>query len=530
MQVPHLVQYQGSKRNLAPEIARFFPKQIDRLIEPFCGTAAVSIYAATHGKANRFLLNDINSPLIDMFQLCVESPMELYNEYKAIWERQFQPGVDPLQYFFNMREEFNKSPTEGLMLFMLARVVKGAVRYNSAGQMNQSCDKRRLGTQPERIKENSLKISSLLKGRTEFQRRDYKDVLLTAKPGDLVYMDPPYQGTSQARDDRYYQGIDFDEFVCELQKLNEQGINYIVSYDDCTGEKKHGNYLPDSLNLTRIQINAGTSSQSVLLGKNEITYESLYLSQGLSEIFEYWRCIEMGNIPTDFKEKLDSVTNKRARFVIDTILQKGFCSTEDLKDAGYEHAPRAARDVRELGIPLDTFKVKDRTGKSIAAYRFGDWEEYKKQNQVNKSAGRTLQSTKIKQALIQRHGSICFLYNEEYPEQLLQVDHRIPFEILGEQDEQNIDNFMLLCPSGNRSKSWACEHCENWRIKNPSMCSCCYYAHPENYEHVAGTEEKKIDLIFKGADIDIYNRIKELADQKGINLQDAFKKFFKSFK
>ena len=56
MQVPHLVQYQGSKRSLAPEIVSFFPKQIDRLIEPFCGTAAVSIYAATHGKANRFFV------------------------------------------------------------------------------------------------------------------------------------------------------------------------------------------------------------------------------------------------------------------------------------------------------------------------------------------------------------------------------------------------------------------------------------------------------------------------------------------
>ncbi len=58
----------------------------------------------------------------------------------------------------------------------------------------------------------------------------------------------------------------------------------------------------------------------------------------------------------DFMEKLNSVTNKRARFVIDKILEQGFCSTQDLKDGGYEHAPRAARDVRELGIPLVTFK------------------------------------------------------------------------------------------------------------------------------------------------------------------------------
>lgn len=56
------------------------------------------------------------------------------------------------------------------------------------------------------------------------------------------------------------------------------------------------------------------------------------------------------DLPNDFLEVLDSVTKKRARFVIDTILAKGFCTTEDLKNGGYEHAPRAARDVRELGI------------------------------------------------------------------------------------------------------------------------------------------------------------------------------------
>lgn len=37
------------------------------------------------------------------------------------------------------------------------------------------------------------------------------------------------------------------------------------------------------------------------------------------------------DLPEDFKGILESVTKKRARFVIDTILSKGFCSTEDLK-------------------------------------------------------------------------------------------------------------------------------------------------------------------------------------------------------
>ena len=175
---------------------------------------------------------------------------------------------------------------------------------------------------------------------------------------------------------------------------------------------------------------------------------------------------EKMNISEDFKEVLDAVTNKRARFVIDTILDKGFCSTEDLKNGGYEHAPRAARDVRELGIPLGTFKVKDSRGKTIAAYKFGDWELAKKTNPLSKVLGRTQITEKLKNALIERYGAKCHLYGQEYPVRLLQPDHRVPYEIGGDPiDMLNTDYFMLLSPSANRDKSWACEHCSNWTEK-----------------------------------------------------------------
>ena len=208
------------------------------------------------------------------------------------------------------------------------------------------------------------------------------------------------------------------------------------------------------------------------------------------------------DLPADFLEVLDAVKNKRARFVIDTILEKGFCSTEDLKNAGYEHAPRAARDVRELGIPLVTGRVKGSDGKSIATYEFGDWEEAKRQNQLKKTGGRTQLTTKLKAALINRYGNRCHLYGEEYPERLLQPDHRIPYEIGGDPaDMMDTDLFMLLCPSANRDKSWACEHCPNWEKKDPTFCMTCYYAYPEKYTHIAGDVERKVDIVFKGDEI-----------------------------
>lgn len=77
-----------------------------------------------------------------------------------------------------------------------------------------------------------------------------------------------------------------------------------------------------------------------------------------------------GRYPEEFLEKLKGVTAKRAKTVIDHILEHGSISTEELKDIyGYGHPPRAVRDVREQGIPIGTFGVIGKNGRKIAAYR-----------------------------------------------------------------------------------------------------------------------------------------------------------------
>ena len=234
MKTPHLVQYQGSKRIIAPEIVKFFPTTFDRLIEPFAGTCAITILSAAQGLCDEFWINDINQPLVNLMEECINNPLKLIDEYENIWNGQFAEGENNIDYFYKIREEFNKGKKDSArMLFLLARVVKGAVRYNSNGELNQSCDKRRYGT------------------------RD------------------------NTRDNRYIQGVEFDEFVEQLRELNDRDIDYIVSYDGKTGDKFIGKTLPKSLELTHVYINAGLSTQATLNGKNEITYESLYASKNL---------------------------------------------------------------------------------------------------------------------------------------------------------------------------------------------------------------------------------------------------------
>lgn len=208
----------------------------------------------------------------------MNKPNELVDKYEILWNNQH---YDKKEFFIKIREEFNNTHKPHYLLYLLARIVKGAVRYNSEGKFNQSADHRRSGMRPNTMRQQIQGVSKLLSKKITTSANDFRDVLSFCNEQDLVYMDPPYQGTSFTRDQRYYNGISFDEFVEALYMLNKNDISYIISYDGKTGAKVHGKPLPNKLKLKHFHIYAGRSSQATLLGTTEQTVESLYISPAL---------------------------------------------------------------------------------------------------------------------------------------------------------------------------------------------------------------------------------------------------------
>ena len=236
---PHIVQYQGSKRNLAPQILHYFPKRFNRLIEPFAGMAAISIAVSKQRRANYYMLNDLNEPLVNILKEAINNPQKLIEDYTKVWSEQLTYADGSVEHFYKIRKDFNDGDKSAAnMLYLLARCVKGSVRYSSNGMFNQSPDKRRLGTNPKNLAPNVYMISGFLKGKTEFASVDYREITKMAQHGDIVYMDPPYQGVCSTRDSRYYAGINYDEFVECVDDLNRRGIDFIISYDGSCGEKQ----------------------------------------------------------------------------------------------------------------------------------------------------------------------------------------------------------------------------------------------------------------------------------------------------
>jgi len=278
MGVPHPIPYQGSKRWIAKSLLDCFPKNTATLFEPFAGSAAVSLAAAFYRRAKSFVISDVNGPLIDLWQRIIDAPDELADEYENLWHH--QAGKEA-EFFGIVRKRFNVSHQPVDFLYLLARCTKAAVRYNRNGEFNNSPDHRRKGSRPQTMRENLRGASSLFASKTRLAACDFRTVLRDAAPADLVYMDPPYQGVCQERDQRYLKGVSFAEFVEALEDLNARNISYIVSYDGRTGDKTHGQPLPKGLSLTHLEVVAGRSTTETLLGRDGITVESIYLSHSL---------------------------------------------------------------------------------------------------------------------------------------------------------------------------------------------------------------------------------------------------------
>lgn len=226
----------------------------------------------------------------------------------------------------------------------------------------------------------------------------------------------------------------------------------------------------------------------------------------------------------EFLARLKAVTGKRARIVIEHILEHGHVTTEELKEKyGYGHPPRAAKDVRDEGIPLETFPVKAQDGRTIAAYRFGDPSAIRR----GLLGGRRAFSKAFKAALVEANGSRCQICFQDYEERYLQIDHRVPYEVAGDVafDERDLGSYMLVCGSCNRAKSWSCEHCRNWtELKSAKTCRDCYWASPGSYGHIAMQVTRRLDVVWMGDETKGYDALKRAADRDGQPMPEYVKK------
>ncbi|AJA41426.1 DNA methyltransferase [Geobacillus virus E3] len=274
MKFQPVIKWTGSKRWQSEKIISYFPKEIDTYYEPFVGGASV-LFQLLHNdiKVNKYICSDINKDLIDLWNTIKNNPSDLIESYFTMWhELNADDNIErKKQYFYSVRERFNRERKSSDFLFLSRTCVNGLIRYNSKGEFNTSFHFSRKGIKPEKLKEIVLYWSEKLnENNIKFICCDYKEIITTEN--DFMYLDPPYANTKGV----YYGEINYDEFWNWIRK---QKAKYLLSFNGKRGSIDNTYNVPKDLYQKHIYLHSGRSSFKDLTQQVvQYVQESLYIN------------------------------------------------------------------------------------------------------------------------------------------------------------------------------------------------------------------------------------------------------------
>jgi DNA adenine methylase len=257
------IKWTGSKSGLAPQLADLFPKDYRRVLDPFCGGGNMIPYYKSE-----VIAADSCEPLIDLWDAIQSDPESTLKAYT----RRYQEVLNGESDYYKIRKLFNTFKGPSAFLYLLRNSVNGLVRFNKKGEFNASKhitpdgQKSRNGMTPTNMEKVFRQWQTYLES-TTFLNQDYLETLRMVKPGDFVFLDPPYLGSKG----KIYSGEPFD-YEClwkALDTLNELNIPWML----CFGSQ---DLVPLDLYKRRVDLTSGV--KSALKWNKKVSTESVYMN------------------------------------------------------------------------------------------------------------------------------------------------------------------------------------------------------------------------------------------------------------
>lgn len=198
-----VLRWVGGKSRIVNDIRAQFPEQYDRYFEPFAGSAALYF----SGVAAPSVLSDACRPLINFYKALRDNPEKLWSDFAAI--EQSERG------YYESREYLNATGDPASFLHCNVFGYCGLWRVNKDGKYNVPYGFTKHGKVPSR--EDLLEASARLRNCTLLSG-DAETVLAGSqvRPGDLVYLDPPYPKTYGNYTSREFDHLGFVDFATRL--------------------------------------------------------------------------------------------------------------------------------------------------------------------------------------------------------------------------------------------------------------------------------------------------------------------------
>lgn len=225
------LKWVGGKRQLIPVISRYLPRQIQTYYEPFVGAGAL-LLNIPHPR--QLVINDLNAELINCYQVIQKSPQALLQA--------LEKHENTSDYFYALRaldrqpEAFanlNAIEKAARTIYLNKTCFNGLYRVNQKGQFNSPFGRYR---NPRIADEKGiLAVHHFLTHKpVRILNQDFEKTVQSAKAGDFVYFDPPYDPVSATASFTGYQQGGFgrteQKRLARLaQDLTRRGCRVMIS-------------------------------------------------------------------------------------------------------------------------------------------------------------------------------------------------------------------------------------------------------------------------------------------------------------
>jgi len=234
------LKWAGGKGNLVIEYEKLglIPDEFNNYFEPFLGGGAMYFYLWRRKKIkNKAFLSDINSELINVYEIIKENVDKLLNELKKLKNKYSKDD------YYRFRDEYNalkkiKNPTPGerirkaaLLIYLNKTCYNGLYRENRKGEFNVPFGRYKNPSIYDR--DNLLAVSKALHS-TILKICDFEECLKNTQRNDFVYFDPPYMPLSLTASFTSYHKLDFSyedqkRLARVFKELTEKGVKVLLS-------------------------------------------------------------------------------------------------------------------------------------------------------------------------------------------------------------------------------------------------------------------------------------------------------------
>ena len=228
------LKWAGGKTRLIPEIKGFVPETINNFIEPFVGAGSVFLSI----KPEKAIINDLNKDLIICYETIRDNVGELIKELSKLSSKNNKEDFIKIRNLDRDKEKFKKQTDvqrAARIIYLNKTCFNGLYRVNSKNEFNVPFGNYK---NPKILDEHNLReISEYLKSVTIYCC-DFEKIIGMAKPGDFVYLDPPYQPITKTSSFTSYTKDGFSDsdqirLKNAIDKLKENNIKFLLSNSCC---------------------------------------------------------------------------------------------------------------------------------------------------------------------------------------------------------------------------------------------------------------------------------------------------------